>query len=251
MNARSDAPPPSRNEASGTARDADSTGASTPAVTVDTADTVEVSFASVSEQDNIAYLLVEIASGSAVLVDAADRADLLRELVALADERAGRRGTPPVRLAGIVTTHRHWDHHRALAELSEPAGRAVWTAAGAADADELPIQVDRRLRNGDTVAVGGTELEVIELRGHTPGSVALALTVPGQAPRLFTGDSLFPGGVGNTEGDASRFQRLFSDVVERIFERFPDAAVVYPGHGAPTTLGAERPALPAWRARGW
>ena len=68
---------------------------------------------------------------------------------------------------------------------------------------------------------------------------------------LFTGDSLFPGGVGNTQGDAARFRQLMDDVEERIFARFPDDAYVHPGHGDSTTLGAERGSLAAWRARGW
>ena len=68
---------------------------------------------------------------------------------------------------------------------------------------------------------------------------------------MFTGDSLFPGGVGNTERDAVRFDRLYTDVAERIFDRLPDETWVYPGHGKDTTLGAERPSLPEWRQRGW
>ncbi len=68
---------------------------------------------------------------------------------------------------------------------------------------------------------------------------------------LFTGDSLFPGGVGNTDRDPARFASLLSDVVARVFDRFDDATWVYPGHGADTTLGAERPHLAEWRERGW
>ena len=93
-------------------------------------------------------------------------------------------------------------------------------------------------------------LEAIALRGHTPGSIAFA-TTDGDPVLLFTGDSLFPGGVGNTRNDPQRFEQLFADVSERLFDRFGDDAIVYPGHGAETTLGAERPALPEWRERGW
>jgi glyoxylase-like metal-dependent hydrolase (beta-lactamase superfamily II) len=88
---------------------------------------------------------------------------------------------------------------------------------------------------------------VIHLRGHTPGSLALLY----QDAHLFTGDSLFPGGVGNTQRDAARFEQLYTDVVERVFDRLPDETWVYPGHGKDTTLGAERPSLPEWRERGW
>ncbi len=74
---------------------------------------------------------------------------------------------------------------------------------------------------------------------------------PGGTPHLFTGDSLFPGGVGNTQGDADRFARLIDDVEHRVFDVLPDETWVYPGHGNDTTLGAERPHLAEWRERGW
>jgi glyoxylase-like metal-dependent hydrolase (beta-lactamase superfamily II) len=68
---------------------------------------------------------------------------------------------------------------------------------------------------------------------------------------LFTGDSLFPDGVGNTWGDAAAFDALYADVVARVFEVYSDETWVYPGHGNDTTLGSERPHLDQWRARGW
>ena len=227
-----------------------SNDATTPAaITVDQAGPVEVSCRSVSAEGNMAYLLVEVATGAALLVDAADDAPTIRGLVAAAAERASERGTPLPRVETIVTTHQHWDHHRALAELTEEWNAA--TAAGDEDAAELPVEVDRHLHQGDTVAVGGVSLEVAHLRGHTPGSIALALVTPGQAPRLFTGDSLFPGGVGNTWQDPERFASLIDDVEQRLFEVYPDESIVYPGHGAATTLGTERPHLAEWRERGW
>jgi glyoxylase-like metal-dependent hydrolase (beta-lactamase superfamily II) len=104
---------------------------------------------------------------------------------------------------------------------------------------------------GDTVAVGSCTLEVIALRGHTPGSIALLYDDPHGHPHLFTGDSLFPGGVGNTFGDEGAFASLIDDVEERIFQRLPDETWFYPGHGNDSTLGAERPHLGEWRERGW
>ena len=98
---------------------------------------------------------------------------------------------------------------------------------------------------------GQVTLEVIHLRGHTPGSVALVYRDPAGHPHVFTGDSLFPGGVGNTQSDAGRFASLIDDVEHRLMDPLPDDAWVYPGHGADTTIGAERPSLPTWRARGW
>ncbi|GAB3899319.1 hypothetical protein GCM10027612_59040 [Microbispora bryophytorum subsp. camponoti] len=121
------------------------------------------------------------------------------------------------------------------------------TLAHPLDAPELPVTITREVGHGDRVTVGVVTLDVIHLRGHTPGSIALLY----QDRHLFTGDSLFPGGVGNTQKDPARFEQLFTDVVERIFDRLPDETWVYPGHGGDTTLGAERPHLPEWKARGW
>ena len=84
------------------------------------------------------------------------------------------------------------------------------------------------------------------------GVDALALSGPatGGVTHLFTGDCLFPGGVGKTwqEGD---FERLLGDVSSRVFDVYDDSTVVHPGHGDDTTLGAERPHLQEWRERGW
>ena len=82
---------------------------------------------------------------------------------------------------------------------------------------------------------------MIHLRGHTPGSVALVYEDPSGTPHIFTGDSLFPGGVGNTDKDPARFASLIDDVEHRVFDVLPDETWVYPGHGDDTTLGAERP----------
>lgn len=197
--------------------------------------------ASVSEQDNIAYLLTSAATGAQLLVDAADSPDDLLAMV--------RAGSADGRLDLVVTTHQHWDHHRALEAVVAATGAT--TVAGAEDADALPVPVDRRVHDGDTIRVGRSTLEVIHLVGHTPGSIALLYDDPAGTPHLFTGDSLFPGGVGNTFGDADAFMTLLEDVERKIFNRLPDETWFYPGHGDDSSLGAERPALPEWRARGW
>ncbi|UTT69222.1 MBL fold metallo-hydrolase [Arthrobacter sp. DNA4] len=200
---------------------------------------------SVSGMDNNVYLLTAKESGAQVLIDAADDLPAIRQL--LADGAADTSAAP--RLALVATTHQHWDHVRALKELVKATGAR--TAAGADDADALPIAADRRLGHGDTVAVDGFELTAVHLRGHTPGSIAFVYEDPEGPAHIFSGDSLFPGGVGNTEKDPERFNQLLSDVTERLFGAYPDTAVVHPGHGKPTTLGAERPHLDEWRARGW
>ena len=199
-------------------------------------------FASVSDQDNMSYLLTCRATGHQLLVDAADRAPELFRLI-----EAGADGA--TRLEHLVTSHKHWDHHRALPEVAARTGATTY--AGTLDAPELPTPPDRLLEHGDRLTVGELALDVIHLRGHTPGSVALAWRDGDGHDHLFVGDCLFPGGVGNTFGDADAFARLLGDVEERLFARYPDDAIVYPGHGAATTLGAERPHLAEWRERGW
>jgi glyoxylase-like metal-dependent hydrolase (beta-lactamase superfamily II) len=184
-----------------------------------------------------------VQSGQQLLVDAADDA---ARLIALLDE-SGPDGAE--RLVSIVTTHRHWDHHRALPDVVKATGAR--TAAGREDAGELPVPVDVELAHGDRVGVGSLSLDVVHLRGHTPGSVALVLTSSDGSVHAFTGDSLFPGGVGNTFGDQQNFVSLLDDVEQRLFAVLPDTTWIYPGHGKDSTLGAERPQLPQWRERGW
>ena len=200
---------------------------------------------SVSEMDNNVYVLTAKVSGEQVLIDAADDAPAIQQL--LRDAAGDTSATP--RLALIATTHQHWDHVRALKEIVEATGAP--TAAGTDDADALPVAVDRNLEHGDTVAVDGFALTAVHLRGHTPGSIAFVYEDPEGPAHIFSGDSLFPGGVGNTQKDPERFTQLLDDVTQRLFGTYPDDAVVHPGHGKPTTLGAERPHLEEWRARGW
>ena len=150
-------------------------------------------------------------------------------------------------LATIVTTHRHGDHWQALEALAKATGAE--TVAHVEDAPDLPIAPSMLVSHGDTVDVGDARLSVIHLRGHTPGSIALRYDGAVE-PHLFTGDSLFPGGPGRTTNPAD-FSSLMNDLEQRVFDQLPDPTWVYPGHGNDTTLGAERPHIPEWRARGW
>ena len=200
---------------------------------------------SVSEMDNNVYLLTAKESGAQLLIDAADDLPAIQSL--LSDATADTSGEP--RLALIATTHQQWDHVRALPGLVEATG--AQTAAGTDDAPELPVKVDVLLEHGDVGNFDGFDVTAVHLRGHTPGSVALVYQDPEGPAHIFSGDSLFPGGVGNTQKDPERFNQLLTDVTERIFAVYPDSTVVHPGHGMSTTLGAERPHLEEWRARGW
>ena len=200
---------------------------------------------SVGAMDNNVYVLTAKESGAQVLIDAADDFPAIRRLLAAGAGDA----QAPARLETVITTHSHWDHVQALGETVAETGAR--TAAGTEDIPDIEVPTVEPLEQGDTVAFGSEKLEAIKLRGHTPGSVALLYRDPAGPAHLFTGDSLFPGGVGNTQKDPERFASLFRDVVERVFEYLPDDTVVHPGHGAGTTLGAERPHLQEWRERGW
>ncbi|AZG43852.1 MBL fold metallo-hydrolase [Gordonia insulae] len=202
--------------------------------TLDSATIVKLS---VGPMDNNVYVITSRQTGDQLVIDAANDADRVLEVVRELP------GTPRL----IFTTHRHFDHWQALEAVV--SGLGVPTAAGRLDADELPVTPDRLIDDVDTVAVGDLTFEAIHLVGHTPGSIALALT-DGDTVHLFTGDCLFPGGIGKT-WEPGDFETLLQDVSTKVFDRFGDSTVVYPGHGKDTTLGAERPALPEWRERGW
>ncbi|WP_105034294.1 MBL fold metallo-hydrolase [Cryobacterium aureum] len=200
---------------------------------------------SVSEMSNNVYVLTSKSSGAQVLIDAADDAPAIFTLL----DDAQKDTSAIARLALIITTHSHWDHVRALGKVRELTKAPA--AAGLDDIADIAVPTDIPLRHGDVRSIEGIELEVIHLRGHTPGSIAVLYRDPYGPAHLFTGDSLFPGGVGNTDGDAIRFASLYNDIVTRIFDYLPDDTLVHPGHGAGTTLGAERSKLSEWKQRGW
>ena len=188
--------------------------------------------------DNNVYLLRCAATGRTVLVDGAAEADRILGLL----------GDDP--LDAVVQTHGHGDHVQALAAIVAATGAPVLCHEG--DAGMMPDGVTPSyVADGDEVRVGEASLRAIHLWGHTPGGLALLYEGDPERPHLFTGDSLFPGGVGNTQQDPERFARLLGDVETKLFGPLPDETWVYPGHGKDTTLGAERPSLPEWRERGW
>jgi glyoxylase-like metal-dependent hydrolase (beta-lactamase superfamily II) len=191
---------------------------------------------SVGPMDNNAYVLRCRATGEELLIDAAAEPARLLQTI----------GDGPLRT--VVTTHRHADHWGALAEVVSATG--AQTVAHPADAPAIGVPTTQLVTDGDEVAVGSVRLSVIHLVGHTPGSIALLYDDPQGTPHLWTGDSLFPGGVGKTWSDTD-FVLLIDDVEAKVFDRLPDETWVYPGHGDDTVLGRERPHLAEWRARGW
>jgi len=143
----------------------------------------------------------------------------------------------------IIVTHGHRDHHENVVKLKGLLHAPV--GIGMDDAAQLSIEPDFLIVDQQTFSFGPYALTAIHTPGHTPGSMCLLFD-----RHLFSGDTLFPGGPGNTQKDPVRFERIISSVRDRLFT-LPDATVVHPGHGRDTTIGAERPHLDEWIARGW
>jgi len=194
-----------------------------------------ISKVAVGPFDNNAYLLRCRATDKQLLIDAAADAPVLLETV------GGSLDT-------VVTTHRHQDHWQALGAIVEATGAR--TAAGRLDADGIGVRCDLLLDDGDSLRVGEVELTVRHLVGHTPGAIVLLYDDPQGHSHLFTGDCLFPGGPGRTT-KPSDFTSLMDGLEAKVFDALADETWIYPGHGNDSTLGAERPHLAEWRARGW
>ncbi|MEV1052770.1 MBL fold metallo-hydrolase [Streptomyces sp. NPDC049887] len=195
-----------------------------------------ISKVAVGPMDNNAYLLRCRSTDEQLLIDAANEPETLLRLI-------GDDG-----IASVVTTHRHGDHWGALADVVGATGARTY--AGRHDAAGIPVPTDVLVDDGDTIRVGHVELTARHLVGHTPGSIALVYDDPHGHPHVFTGDCLFPGGPGRTT-QPEEFDSLMDGLESKVFGVLPDETWVYPGHGNDTTLGAERPHLAEWRARGW
>ena len=198
----------------------------------------------VGSMDNNCWLLCR--DGEALLVDAADDAEHLLDLA----ERLG------VRITDVLTTHQHADHTRALADVLKATGARHHGPR--LDAEALPVAPDRVYGNDEgsreSLDLVGAQLpelglQVVELRGHTPGGLAVLDLADGRVQRAWVGDSVFPGGVGKTDS-SEQFQQLLGDVRDRIFS-LPEDTRIHPGHGDSTTVGAEKGKLTEWAARGW
>lgn len=187
----------------------------------------EVKKFSVGPYDNNVYVLAS--EGAAVLIDGANEPErILSELDGL-------------RLDAIVQTHGHFDHVQALERLVKDLGIPVYAHGG--DAKSMPVPSEP-IGEGDTLRAGAVTLRVLHTPGHTPGSISVV------ADRfLFSGDTLFPGGPGNTDGDPARFAQVMTSL-GRLFA-LPDETRICPGHGVDSFIGRERPYVETWRRRGW
>lgn len=193
---------------------------------------VEVHRLVVGPVDNNVYVIRCRATGASLLIDAANEHEKLLEVCRALDVRR------------VVETHGHWDHIQAV-EAVRAAGIDV--AVTDADADMLP-SYDQLLEDRSVLTVGRLRISTIATPGHTPGSMCFAVE---GTPLLFTGDTLFPGGPGNTSFENADFDTIIESIDGRIFTEFGPDTLVLPGHGAGTTIGAESPHLDEWVSRGW
>ncbi len=194
-----------------------------------------ISKIAVGPYNNNSYLLRCASTGASLLIDAAAESDRLLGLVGDGS------------LDYVLTTHRHADHWQALGAVVAATGAR--TMAGTIDAVEIPITTDVALSGGAEIALGEVTLSVFEIAGHTEGSISVLYDDPEGHGHLFTGDCLFPGGIGRTLNE-EEFDSLYNGVVSEFFS-LPDETWVYPGHGHDTTIGVERPHLEEWLSRRW
>jgi glyoxylase-like metal-dependent hydrolase (beta-lactamase superfamily II) len=185
----------------------------------------------VGPYENNVFILRAKQTGDAVLVDAANEHELLLEVCKATGVRR------------VLTTHGHFDHIQAVTAVRD-AGIDVGVAAE--DATMLP-SYDFILPDEEVVEVGDLRLTMIHTPGHTPGSTCFRLE---GHPVVFSGDTLFPGGPGNTKFENASFDRIIQSIDRRLFT-LPEETLVLPGHGLDTTIGTERPHLDEWIARGW
>jgi glyoxylase-like metal-dependent hydrolase (beta-lactamase superfamily II) len=186
---------------------------------------------SVGPYDNNVYILSDPGSKAALLIDAANEAPrIIRELEGL-------------RVSHILTTHGHPDHVQALEPVRQETKARFTCHEG--DAAMMPITPDLQAQDGDRFRFGEYELRTLHTPGHTPGSLCFVID-----DHLFTGDTLFPGGPGNTKGPGASFPTIIASIRDKLLT-LPDDTRVLPGHGKGTTVGTERPQLNTWIQRGW
>ena len=183
----------------------------------------------VGDMENNVYVLECPETHDALLVDGCFEPDRIL---------AGAEGANVV---GIVQTHGHFDHVQALPALKQRLRVPVLAHPG----EDYPVPIDRQLADGESISFGQRSVAVLFTPGHTPGGICLWTD-----GHLVSGDTLFPGGPGNTWGDPDAFGQIISSIETKLFV-LPDDTAVYPGHGEDTTIGAEKPHLQEWKDRGW
>ena len=189
---------------------------------------LELQVLPVGEYATNCYLLTCPRTGRALLVDPG------------ADPEAVLALCEGSQVTRILLTHGHFDHLLGLDEVR--AALSAQVGIHPADAAEFGIETDFELRDGMRLRVGQRFVRIVHVPGHTPGSVALRFD-----RRAVVGDAVFPGGPGHT-GTPEALQTLLLNLQRTVFT-WADDTLLYPGHGDPTTVGAERPAFQDFLAR--
>ncbi len=184
------------------------------------------------------YVLGDETTREAVVIDPGGNA---REILSTLERHQ-------LKTRAIVNTHAHFDHILALTEVRAATGAPVLIHA-----DEAPIMAsaqasaavwgmylsqpspaERLLQEGDKVTAGSISLAVLHTPGHTPGGICLL--AEGQ---VFVGDTLFQGSIGRTDFPGGDYAALMKSIRDKLLP-LPDSTMVYPGHGAATTIGEEK-----------
>ena len=182
--------------------------------------------------ENNVFVLRCKQTGESVLIDAANEHEQLLELCKALDVR------------NVIETHGHWDHIQAVPAIRDAGYEVGITAADAAMLDSY----DYILEDESVIEVGRLRLHTILNPGHTPGSMSFRLE---GSPVLFSGDTLFPGGPGNTTLEGGDFDTIIDSIENLMFSKISADTIVMPGHGDDTTIGAESPHLQEWIDRRW
>lgn len=190
------------------------------------------------------YVIGNERTQDAIVIDPGDEPD---RILAVINSRG-------LRVAAILHTHAHFDHVGATAPLCEATGAAVWFHEGdrflyehlAMQAELFGLPAPRAAsvsqwgRGGEVFGAGDVSARAIHTPGHTPGSVCFAVD---DQRWLFSGDTLFCGGIGRTDLWGGSYEQIIVSIRERLLA-LPDETVVYPGHGPKSTIGHERRANP-------
>jgi glyoxylase-like metal-dependent hydrolase (beta-lactamase superfamily II) len=190
-------------------------------------------------------ILGDESTGDAVVIDPGDDIGEVQRILA----------KHHLRVKYIVATHAHIDHVGGIEKLKQATGAAVLMHQSdlplyknlALQAEWLGVaapgvtDVDQFLKEGDSLRCGTLSLEVLHTPGHSPGSLSLHL--PGENQRILSGDTLFQGSIGRTDLWGGSMDEILRSIRTRLLI-FPDETPVFPGHGAPTTIGEERESNP-------
>jgi len=185
-----------------------------------------------------AYLVWDTSTNDACLIDPGGESEKIKDFM---DDEG-------LRLGFIINTHGHGDHIAGNSDFNVPiyihgSDKDFLTdpAKNLSGAYLFPFvspAASRILNDGDTIKLGTLSMEVLHTPGHTPGSISIALD-----DVVFTGDTLFAGGVGRTDLENGSEDDLFKSIRDKLMP-LADDTIMYPGHGAESTIGEERRSNP-------